>query len=52
MSREYLEHHQSIKTDVTDKDMLLLQIDRALDAKDVEMFMQLTDELNGMEVLV
>ena len=52
MSREYLEHHPSIETDVTDKDMLLLQIDMALDAGDMEMFMQLTDELKGMGVLV
>ena len=52
MSREYLEHHPSIKTDVTDEDMLLLQIDMALDSGDMELFMQLTDELKGMEVLV
>ncbi|QNK89418.1 IDEAL domain-containing protein [Sporosarcina sp. resist] len=52
MSRQYLEHHPSIKTDVTDKDMLLLQIDMALDSGDMEMFMRLTDELKGMGVLV
>ena len=51
MSGQYLEHHPSIKTGVTDKDMLLLQIDMALDAEDMEMFMQLTNELKGMEVL-
>ena len=52
MSRQYLEHHPSIETDVTDKDMLLLQIDMALDSGDMEMFIQLTDELKGMGVLV
>ncbi|MEK5070278.1 IDEAL domain-containing protein [Sporosarcina sp. FSL K6-1508] len=52
MSRQYLEHHPSIETNVTDKDMLLLQIDMALDAKDMKLFMRLTDELKGMEVLV
>ncbi|AMQ06754.1 IDEAL domain-containing protein [Sporosarcina psychrophila] len=52
MSRQYLEHHPSIETDVTDKDMLLLQIDMALDAEDMELFMRLTDELKGMGVLV
>lgn len=52
MSRDYLEHHPSIKTDVTDKDMLLLQIDLALDAKDMKLFVRLTDELKGMGVLV
>ena len=45
MSREYLEHHHSIKTDVTDRDMLLLQIDMALDDGDMELLMQLTEEL-------
>ncbi|WP_399632520.1 IDEAL domain-containing protein [Sporosarcina sp. SG10008] len=45
MSREYLEHHPSIETDVTDKDMLLLQIDMALDDGDMELFMRLTNEL-------
>ena len=50
--RRYLEHHKSIQTDVTDKDMLLLQIDHALDSGDEERFMQLTDELKGMGVLV
>ena len=52
MSRQYLEHHPSIETDVTDKDMLLLQIDMALDSGNMEMFMRLTNELKGMEVLV
>ena len=52
MSRDYLEHHPSIETAITDEDMLLLQIDMALDAGDMELFMQLTDELKGMEVLV
>lgn len=52
MSREYLEHHPSIETDVTDEDMLLLQIDMALDSGDMKLFMQLTDELKGMGVLV
>jgi len=45
MSREYLEHHPSIETDVTDKDILLLQIDMALDDGDMELFMRLTNEL-------
>jgi len=52
MSRQYLEHHPSIETNVTDEDMLLLQIDMALDSGDMELFMQLTDELKGMGVLV
>ena len=52
MSRQYLEHHPSIETVVTDKDMLLLQIDMVLDAKDMKLFVRLTDELKGMEVLV
>lgn len=52
MSRQHLEHHPSIKTDITDEDMLLLQIDMALDDRDMEMFMQLTEELKGMGVLV
>ena len=52
MSRQYLEHHPSIKTDITGEDMLLLQIDMALDDRDMEMFMQLTEELKGMGVLV
>ena len=50
MSRQYLEYHSSIETGVTDKDMLLLQIDMALDLGEMELFMQLTDELKGMEV--
>lgn len=52
MSRHYLEHHPSIETDVTDEDMLLMQIDMALDMWDMQLFMQLTDELKGMEVLL
>ncbi|WP_342512817.1 IDEAL domain-containing protein [Sporosarcina sp. FSL K6-1522] len=47
-----LECHDSIQTDVTDADMLLLQIDHALDCGDAERFMALTDELKGMGVLV
>jgi len=50
--REHLEHHPSIQTAITDKDMLLLHIDMALDAGDLELFMHLTNELKGMEVLV
>ena len=34
--RQYLEHHPSIETDITDEDMLLLQTDMALDAGDME----------------
>lgn len=45
-----LECHEGIQTDVTDEDMLLLQIDMALDSGDEELFMQLTKALNGMEV--
>ncbi|QNK86262.1 IDEAL domain-containing protein [Sporosarcina sp. resist] len=52
MSREYLEHYPSIERDFTDKDMLLWQIDMALDGGNMELFMRLTDELKGMEVLV
>lgn len=54
MQRSYreLEHHPSIQTDITDKDMLLIRIDMALDAGDSELFMHLTNELKGMEVLV
>lgn len=50
--RQYLEHHPSIQTDVTDRDMLLLHIDMAIDAGDSELFMQLTSKLKEMEVLV
>lgn len=49
--REHLEHDPSIQTDITDIDMLLLHIDIALDSGDSELFMQLTNELKGMEVL-
>ncbi len=41
-----------MKIEVTDKDMLLLQINHALDSRDMERFMLLTNELKGMEVLV
>lgn len=47
-----MELHESIKTSITDEDMLLLQIDHALDSGDVERFMLLTSELKGMGVLV
>lgn len=50
--RRYLEYHPSINTDMSDKAMLLLRIDMALDLEDMEMFMRLTDELKGMGVLV
>lgn len=53
-SPDYLylqEHDPRIKTSLTDKDMLLLHIDMALDSGDVDTFMQLTEALNGMEVL-
>lgn len=45
-----LEHDPRIKTSLTDKDMLLLHIDMALDAGDVDAFMRLTKGLNEMEV--
>lgn len=48
----HLEYDDSIQTDVTDEDMLLLQIDYALDSGDEERFMLLTGELKGMGVLV
>lgn len=47
-----LEHHPSIQTNVTDKDMLLVHIDMALDEGDSELFQLLTDELKAMEVSV
>ena len=50
--RKYLECHPSIQTSVTDEDMLLVQIDMALDERDMELFVRLTDELKGMGVLV
>lgn len=50
--RRYLEYHHSIQTSVRDEDMLVLQIDMALDAGDMERFMQLKEELKGMGVLV
>lgn len=50
--RRYLENHHSIQTSVTDKDMLLLQIDLALDVRDMELFLRLTNELKGIGVLV
>lgn len=50
--RRHLEHHHSIQTSITDKDMLLLKVDMALDEGDMEKFMKLTGELNGMEVFV
>ena len=31
LSRRYIEYHPSVWTDVSDEDMLLLQIDHALD---------------------
>jgi hypothetical protein len=45
LSRWYWEHHPSINTDVTDKDMFLLHIDMALDNGDAELFKLLRDEL-------
>lgn len=47
--REFIECHPSIKTSVTDKDMLLLRIDMALDGGDEEMFKLLTDGLRELE---
>jgi len=44
-----LEHDPRIKTSITDKDMLLLNIDMALDGGDAEMFTLLTDELKVLE---
>ena len=46
--REYLECHDSFQTDITDEDMLLLQVDHALDSGDAARFMQLTNELKGI----
>lgn len=47
--REFIECSPSIKTNVTDKDMLLLRIDMALDSGDEEAFRLLTDELGELE---
>lgn len=49
--RRYLEHHPSIQTSVTDEDMLLLQIDHALDDGDEDRFALLTNELQTMDIL-
>ncbi|WP_192597941.1 IDEAL domain-containing protein [Sporosarcina limicola] len=47
-----MENHPSIKTDVTDKDMLMVQIDHALDDRDEDRFTLLTNELKVKGVLV
>lgn len=47
-----MEHAHDIQCGITDEDMLLLRIDMALDTGNVELFMQLTDQLKEMEVLV
>ena len=44
-----LEHDPSIKTTITDTDMLLFHVDMALDAGDEDAFMQLTAELRNMK---
>ncbi len=50
--RRFPEHHPSIQTAITDKDMLLLHIDMALDIENEELFKLLTAELRVMEALV
>ena len=45
----WLEHDPRIKTSLTDKDMLLLHIDMALDAGDVDAFMGLIEALKSFE---
>lgn len=47
--RNYVESHPSIKSKVTDKDMILCQIDWALENGDRNLFMKLTKELKEME---
>ncbi len=42
---EKLECHSSIKTSVTDRDMLKIQIDHALDTGNKDLFLQLSQEL-------
>ena len=50
--RKELEYPSDIQATITDRDILLAQIDAALDDRDTERFMQLTDALKGMEVLI
>jgi len=46
--RYNLESHSSIKCKITDKDMLLCRIDWALEARDMESFTILTNELKEL----
>ena len=47
--REFFECHPSIKTNITDKDLLLMHIDIALDSGDEKQFKLLTEELKATE---
>ena len=44
-----LEHDPNIKTAITERDMLLLHVDIALDSGDEDAFMRLTKELKNLE---
>lgn len=48
-SYERLEFSPSIKTEITDADMLRIHIDIALDNGDKVLFMKLTDQLSQIE---
>lgn len=45
LTRQHIEHHPSIETSITDRDMLPFLIDYALYTRNEEMFMKLTGEM-------
>jgi len=49
--RYNLESNPSIKCEITDKEMLLCRIDWALEARDMESFTILTNELKELETV-
>lgn len=49
--RYNVESHPSIKSKITDKDMLLCRIDWALENRDMESFTGLTNELKELELV-
>ena len=49
--RHNLESHPSIKSKITDKDMLHCRIDWALETRDMELFMNLTNKLKEFELV-
>lgn len=44
-----LEHHENIKTNVADKDLLKLHIDMALDDGNEALFLELTNKLKALK---